>query len=58
MSSTGTKPDFGHDTIVDYARDLERLVLSERERTARVLDRIDRSMAVLYESRNLVRGIE
>ena len=45
------------DSMADYARDLEILLAEEKRRTARVLDRIDKSMSALGESRRILRRI-
>ena len=43
--------------IKDYVREIERLLDEERDRTTRILRRIDESMDVLYRSQQILRRI-
>lgn len=43
--------------IKDYVREIERLLDEERDRTTRILRRIDDSMDVLYRSQQILRRI-
>ena len=44
-------------SIRDYVRQIEHLLDEERDRTTRILRRIDDSMDVLYRSQQILRRI-
>lgn len=43
--------------IKDYVQEIERLLDDERDRTKRIMRRIDESMDVLYRSQQILRRI-
>ena len=52
-----TTKDISSYTVKDYAEEIKQLLDDERDRTARILRRIDESMDVLMQSQQILRKI-